>query len=104
MAVLDSMPQQSIVDGFKGTVDFYMHQGRACARSWPRSPGHRRSPAVEAQWPAFTLAARLWSQLSPAVQAAYRQMAQGTNYTAKDLFTKGYLSDLYRDGEWGTDY
>ncbi|GAH92479.1 unnamed protein product, partial [marine sediment metagenome] len=47
----------AIIKGFKGTLDFYVWKGITCVRSWPRSPGRKRAPAVQAQWPAFAWAA-----------------------------------------------
>jgi len=95
MAVLKVLPHQAIIDGFKGVIDFYVHRGTPCARRWPRSPGHERSPAVEAQWAAFIEAARLWKQTSPAVQQAYIKMASDTGLTGRDLFTRSYIKGLY---------
>jgi len=95
VAKLDVMPAQSIIDGLKGVLDFYVHKGIICVRSWPRSPGHRRAPAVEAQWAAFSYAAREWNNLSPEVQLAYRNLASGTAYTGRDWFMRGYLTGIY---------
>lgn len=95
MAIITKLPGTAIVSGFKGTLDFYVHCGQVCVRSWPRSPGHHRAPAVEAQWAAFSWAASNWKELALPVKEAYNQMAQGTNLTGKDLFIKGYLTPLY---------
>lgn len=84
-----------IIDGFKGVIDFYVHDGQACVRSWPRSSGPHRAPAVEAQWPAFTWAAKNWLTLSEEVRQAYRQMAAGTNMTGRDIFVKSYISSAH---------
>lgn len=92
MAKLTALPELSIIAGLKGTIDFYVWMGIPVARAWPKSPGHNRAPAVQAQWPRFTAAARLWPQLSPTVKEAYRQMAAGTAMTAKDIFFKTYLT------------
>ena len=86
------MPGQAIINGFKGTLDYYVWMGIACVRSWPRSPGHDRAPAVEAQWPAFTYAAKTWAKLSLEVKQAYNQMAVSTNLTGKDLFVKSFIT------------
>lgn len=72
-----------------------MHKGVAMCRSWPRSPGHRRTPAVEAQWVAFSYAAKEWKNLGPEVVEAYNKLAQGTAYTARDWFMRGYISGIY---------
>lgn len=92
MAKLTTMPHQAIIDGLKGKIDFYLWMGIPVARKWPRSPGHERAPAVEATWPAFTIAVRAWSSLSPEIQAAYIETAHGTNMSGRDLQVKAYLS------------
>lgn len=96
MVKLAAKPSQAIISGFKGTVDFYEYMGIPVARSWPRSPGRIRAPSVEAQWPAFTLAAREWANLSPEVQAAYYAMAESSGLDGRDLQVRAYLSGLYR--------
>jgi len=92
MAKLGALPSQSIIDGFKGTIDFYVHDGIPCARRWPRPPSGQRSPAVQAQWPIFTEATRLWNELSPEEKQAWEETASGTILTARDCFMSAYLS------------
>ncbi|MBA7534542.1 hypothetical protein ES705_26791 [subsurface metagenome] len=96
MAKLIAMPHQDIIDGLKGSIDFYIHDGVACARSWPRSPGKQRAPAVMAQWPNWTYSAREWVNLSPIVQAAYIEFSTNSGLTGRDMQMRGYLSGLYR--------
>lgn len=84
----------AIVDGYKGTLDFYYHQGVPCVRLWPRSPGKIRSQAVMNQWPIFATAARLYRDLSPAMHQVYLDMAAQTSLTARDVFTKSYISGM----------
>ena len=95
MAKITKMPSMAIVNGFKGTIDFYVNMGLPCVRSWPRSPGHARAPAVEAKWPAFTWASSNWGSLSPEVQEAYNRQAQGTNLTGRDIFTKSFITTTH---------
>ena len=92
MAVLTALPEQSIIDGFKGTIDFYVHRGTPCARRWPRPPSGARSPEVQAQYAAFAYATRLWNLLSPEVQESYIEMARGTRLSGRDMAQKAYLS------------
>lgn len=94
MAKVTALPGADIINGFKGTIDFYLWNGLAVARRWPRSPGRKRAPAVEAQWSAWTEASRLWVKLSPAVQEAYKQMAAGTHMSGRDLSVKCYLTNF----------
>lgn len=86
----------AIVNGFKGTLDYYYWMGIACVRRWPRSPGKRRSAAVEAQWPAFSYITKLWKSIDPALKEAYVAMAAETNLRAIDIFVRGYIAGTLR--------
>jgi len=90
------MPHEAIIAGFKGTIDFYYWKGIPVARSWPKSPGKLRSQAVMAQWPTFIYAAREWVNLSPAVQAAYKELATNSGLSGRDMQVRSYLQGLYR--------
>jgi len=96
MAKIRRFPSLAIISGFKKTLDFYEYMGQPCVRLWPKSPGHKRAPAVQAQWQAFSYIASQWPDLSPEIRAAYNRMAEGTGLNGKDFFTRGYLSGLYR--------
>lgn len=96
MALIKEMPGEHIISGFKGKLDFYYYMGKACCRRWPRSPGHVRSPAVMAQWDAFSYASREWNNLSDIVRRAYEELATGSALTARDMFIRSYLKGLYR--------
>ena len=96
MAKITKLPSQGIIDGFKGVLDFYVYMGIACVRSWPKSPGKLRSDPVQAQWPAWTYAAKEWSNLSADVQDAYRKLATNSGLSGRDMFTRSYLTGLYR--------
>lgn len=95
MAKITKMPSTAIIDGFKGTLDYYVHDGQACVRSWPRSPGHDRAPAVMAQWETFAYASRSWNLLSPEVQRLYNIMATNSGLNGRDLATRAYIKGLY---------
>lgn len=96
MAKLKVLPHQDIISGFKGTIDFYVHNGTPCARKWPRSPGHIRTEQVMAQWVPFTYAVHEWQNINPSVRAAYEQMAHDTGLSARDWFIRSYLAGIYR--------
>ncbi|MBA7685211.1 hypothetical protein ES703_93629 [subsurface metagenome] len=91
LAKIKKLPSQAIISGFKGKLDYYVHDGQPCVRSWPRSPGKRRSPSVEAQWPAFRYAAQAWITLPEYIKDAYRKTAENTGLTGRDMFTRTYL-------------
>jgi len=96
MARLIVLPHEAIIDGFKGNVDFYVHRGIPCARSWPKSPGKHRSLAVMAQWPVFSFATKEWLNLSKAVQDSYTQFSTDSGLCGRDLQIRAYLTGLYR--------
>ena len=96
MAKLTVMPHEAIIDGLKGSIDFYFNMGIPCARSWPRSPGKRRAHSVMAQWPAFSFATREWKNLSQAVQDSYTQFSTDSGLAGRDLQIRAYLTGLYR--------
>lgn len=111
MAKLKVLPELAIIDGFKGKVDFYLYHptcdpslkgpGIPVARKWPRSPGHLRAQAVMDQWSDFSYAASAWNLLSEEIQSAYRALAVGSGLSGRDLFSRSYLSGLYRyDHDW----
>lgn len=92
MAKLTKLPGMEIIDGFKGVIDFYLWNGIPCARSWPRSPGSDRAPAVKEQWPAFAFAGSYWNNLALEVKQAYIDMAAGYPITGRDLFTQSFIN------------
>lgn len=94
MVKLKALPSQAIIDGFKGTADFYINMGIPCARAWPRSPGHRRTPSVEAQWIPFSYIQTLASILPAEIIDWYKEMAAGTPYTWKDYLTRAYIAGI----------
>lgn len=96
MAIVTAMPHLAIISGFKGTIDFYYWMGIPVARAWPKSPGKIRSAAVMAEWPAWTYAAKEWSNISPEIQAAYNEWSTNSGLSGRDMFTRSYLTGLYR--------
>lgn len=94
MAKVPRLPALAIIDGFKGTLDFYLWKGIICVRSWPRSPGKKRSPLVEAQWPAFTIASRLWNELPLEERDNFNRLASNSGLSGRDLAQRAYLKGI----------
>ena len=94
MAKLGALPAIDIIDGMKGVIDYYVHDGVPCARSWPRKPTGARSPAVQEGWIPFAFATAAWNYLTPSVRDAYTAMAVGTPMTPRDLMTSGFMTDI----------
>ncbi|MBA7568557.1 hypothetical protein ES708_10286 [subsurface metagenome] len=99
MAKIAEMLGEKVISGFKGTLDFYYHEGQACVRAWPKSPGRERTPAVRAGWASFTYASQEWSRLSQTLRDAYNKMAGDSGLSGKDVFSRSYMKGLYRNPE-----
>lgn len=94
MAIIPALPAEDIVDGLRHTIDFYCHDGLICVRKWPRSPGKKRAPPVQAQWPAFRYINKQSSYLSASLITAYQEMARGSRLTWKDLLVRSYIKGI----------
>jgi len=92
MAILREMIAQEVISGFKGKIDFYFWKGIPCARRWPSSPGKRRAPLVQAQWPIFTAGAKAWADVPADIRRLYEEMATDTGLSARDMYTRLYLA------------
>jgi len=97
MAKIARLPGEKIISGFKGTLDYYLYMGLAVVRKWPSSPGHKRTPAVEAWWMPFGYASQEWKRLSPDIRRAFGIMAGDSGLSDKDMFQRAYLKGLYRN-------
>lgn len=95
MAKIKKLPSARVISGFKGKIDFYVHDGVPIARSWPRKPSQARNPQVQAQWPAFAYSAHFWNYLPPDIQSAYTTMAKRSGLNGRDLSARAYLGGLY---------
>lgn len=92
MAIIKHMLGEKVISGFRGVLDFYYWMGIPCVRAWPKSPGHARSAAVEAQWQFFAKAVALWREASPDVREACQWMSSDTGLTSRDIFMRCYMS------------
>ena len=85
MAKIDVMPHRSIISGYKGLLDFYVHRGQPCARSWPRKPQLPRSEAVMETAEFFGELAQEFSDTPPNIRSRAADLALGTAWTWRDL-------------------
>lgn len=94
MVRLDKLPEQAIIDGFKGDIDFYLWKGVPCARKWPVYRPRSPYPGEAVNQGAFAYINRLWAQLPVQIQDLYRAMAVGTPLTGKDIFVMAYMKGI----------
>jgi len=92
MAKLGALPAQAIISGFKSVIDFYVRDGVAIARRWPRPRTTGFNAQERAQWPIFADAVSLWNTLDPDVRASYNTMASGSSLSGRDMMIKMYIN------------
>jgi len=96
MVKLLTLPDQAIIDGFKGKIDYYVHNGVQCVRRWPRYPP-RKPSATEAEARAvFVSAVAAWTALPKLAVDAYKRWSSASSLSSRDLFVKGYIGGIYR--------
>lgn len=95
MAKPDKMPQQTIIDGFKGLIDFYYWKGIAVARRWPRYYARTPTPAEATNQADFAYINKLYSTLPAIIIDALQDHATGTTQVPKDYLVRAYLKGLF---------
>lgn len=99
MVTLAALPEKSIVDGFKGIIDFYVYRGTPCARSWPRTHWESYTPAAQVTATIFGRLAHEIPTSAPEIRAAALAMAADSPQTWKDTYTSILLGGTYGPGE-----
>jgi hypothetical protein len=92
MAKLASLPEASIISGFQGVIDYYVRDGVAICRKWPRRTNVIPTPLQQPQREIFATASRLWNTLTPDIRAAYETMASASTLSARDMMIKMYIN------------
>lgn len=99
MAKLTKLPEKSIIDGLKGSLDFYvihlnptMSEGIAVCRSWPKYRPENRTLASKAASAIFGYIAKAVMTLPPNLVDSYAKQTSGTRLTWKDLAIRAYLN------------
>lgn len=95
MAKLKKAPNLAIIDGFKGTIDFYLYMGIPCARKWPVWRTRKPYPDEKANQDDFATISKAATSMPLEFLEAYRELAQGTPFTWKDLMTRTYMRGLW---------
>lgn len=96
MAVVNSIPAQTVVIAFRGTLDFYCYRGLFCVRSWPRSPKRPRSPAVQISAQIFSDFSRRIESQNPVLTDTAKALTHGSKWTWKDITTFAAYGHLIR--------
>jgi hypothetical protein len=92
VAKIGALPSKAIISGFYGVIDYYVRDGQAIVRKWPRRHAPVSAPLQMAQWPIFAASTRLWTALSAEQQQLYNEMASGSTLSGRDLASKLYLN------------
>lgn len=94
MAVLSKMPNQAVITGFYGVVDFYLWKGIPCARMWPVWDPRDPHPLEKANQDDFAYIAREAKNLPEYMIQQYRDQAAGTTLTWRDLAIQAYMKGI----------
>ncbi len=95
MARLRRMPSQVIIDGFKGTIDFYLYMGIPVARKWPIWRPREPYAVERSNQDDFARINKAYSTLPVEILTAYKTLAQGTPFTGKDLMVRSFMRGLW---------
>jgi len=96
MAKLLALPEQKIIQQFKGVVDFYEWKGIPVARKWPYTPRSHLSAGTRAQWADFAHVRTSYSNSTANIRNAAYWQATGTQLTAQDLYIGVFYNKLVR--------
>lgn len=91
MAKLLVLPEQWIIDKYKGLIDFYEWNGIPCARKWPVHPPRTPTEAEQHNQDQFKLAHELKHQLPPYIVFHLRRVAAHYKITWFDLFFRTWM-------------
>ncbi|MBA7653711.1 hypothetical protein ES703_61568 [subsurface metagenome] len=99
MARLTKLPEKSIIDGLKGTLDFYIihlnptiEEGIPVCRTWPRYNPENRTQASKDASAIFGYVSKAVILLPLDLQESLRIQVSGTRLTWKDLSIRAYLN------------
>ena len=96
---LDAMPPSGVIDGFRGTLDFYIYhpnpldpRGIAVCRSWPTYNADRYPESSKVMQPFFSYINKMYRFLPPEIVTGYESMSGGTSLTPRDYAVRCYLA------------
>ncbi len=94
MAKLQRLPALSVIDGFRGVLDFYVFKGIPCVRSWPQNKASGETPGARLNQPMLARSARLKRFIAPTVKVGLDRYRSGGNYVWADVHTAAYFGKL----------
>ncbi len=97
MAKLLQLPSLQIIKGFRRVVDFYIHDGQACARKWPTKGRVTQSPASLATAQTFAYVQRYTQTLEPLLRYFATLAAADAPSTWRDVTLVSYYGLLIDD-------
>ncbi|MBA7710745.1 hypothetical protein ES703_119691 [subsurface metagenome] len=94
MAILTAMPDEHIIAGFHGVIDFFYWKGIPLCKKWPRPPTGPRAPSVAIRYEPFAYIMKVSKELPPYLRQNYEAMAQGTGLRWQDYLVRSYMSGI----------
>ena len=97
MVKLLQLPSLQIIKGFRGKVDFYVHDGQACARKWPTKGKTARTPGVIAASQVFAYVQQYTKDPDPLFRLFADMAAADAPSTWRDITLIQYWGLLIDD-------
>lgn len=89
MTRLEALPEDSIIKGLKGAVDFYYWKGIPVARKWPRKANYTPSPQEQASRSQFGENLSALSNLPAELVEGVMKELQNNGWTWRDAWVSG---------------
>lgn len=99
MARIHALPAESIIRGYKGTLDFYLWRGLPCVRAWPRWRPALQSEASKNAALLFGAIIKGYSLLGEGPLVAFREAAADQPRSARDIYATAVFGHLHERTE-----
>ena len=94
MAKLLNLPSLQIIKGFRGKIDYYVHDGVPCARKWPTKGRVTQTPASLATAQVFAYIQHYTATLEPLLRIFATMAAADAPSTWRDITLVSYYGLL----------
>jgi len=95
MALLAAMPSQDVIDGLRGSVDFYRWCNLVIARSWPHYTPENMTARTKAQATAFAYLLSQTNSLPAHVVESWEWLASQSKLAWRDWMARAYLGGTF---------
>ncbi|MBA7527121.1 hypothetical protein ES705_19295 [subsurface metagenome] len=95
MPVIKALPGLEVIQGFKGTLDFYYWKGIPCVRKWPHTPRAHLTQGTLSSAALFAAILKGYALLGGLVKTIYQEAAKDQDRTGRDLYMSATYGKLH---------